>query len=354
MTISETQQGLFSRPGANAPAGDSPVRVGPMVNIARVLTELGESPDEVFGRVGLSPELYSDPDYRVTYLQSGRLFAACASATSCGYFGLLVGQAGNPSHLGIAGFLLRTAETVGDALGSFIEYLDLHDEGGTLELNRDGQYCQLSFHVHQSDVEAIDQIYDLCAAIMHNIMQALCGEDWSATEVLLPRREPADVVPYRRLFKTVILFDSDVCSVCFPSHLLNRVSPSADSLLFRHLEQEARALHRAQQKLITDTLPAVMRHGLLTESFSAKAIAQFLGMGERTFHRRLKAAGTSFRKELDRERKAVSLQLLEGTSLTVGNIAQSLGYADTSSFNRAFRRWTGQGPSEWRKVHELS
>ncbi|MEE4216741.1 MAG: AraC family transcriptional regulator [Xanthomonadales bacterium] len=329
--------------------GDSSVRVGPMVNIASTLSELGQNPDEVFDRVGLNVGMYSDPDQRVTYLRSGRLFAEAASATGCDYFGLLAGQASRPSHLGIVGFLVRTAETVGDALESFVEYLDLHDKGGTLDLSKEGEYCQLSFHVHQMGVQGIDQAYDFSAAIMQRIMQSLCGENWTATEVLLPRKKPADEVPYRRLFQSIIIYDADVCALSFPCSQLDRTSSTADSLLFRHLQHEAKLLHRAYEKRITDFLPTVLRHGLLTESFSAQEISQKLGLSERTLHRQLKVAGTSFRTELDKERMAVAMQLLEATSLAVCDIAQSLGYSNSSSFNRAFRRWAEFSPSEWRK-----
>ena len=93
-----------------------------------------------------------------------------------------------------------------------------------------------------------------------------------------------------------------------------------------------------QEESFTDILPAAVRHALLTESYSAGEIAQQIGLSERTFHRYLKAANTIFRAELDRERRAVGQQLLEVASVSVCEIAQSLGYTDSSSFNRAFRR----------------
>jgi len=96
-------------------------------------------------------------------------------------------------------------------------------------------------------------------------------------------------------------------------------------------------------------LPSVLRKGLLTNEFSADHIADVFGMRERTLHRRLRVEGTSFRKEIDRVRESVSEQLLESTSLPVCDIAQSLGYADSSSFIRAFSRWTGTNPTRWRK-----
>jgi AraC-like DNA-binding protein len=333
--------------------GDSPVRVGPMVNIAPVLSELGQDPDEVFTSVGLNVDLFSDSDRQVGYLECGRLFARSADVTGCDYFGLRVGQASHPSHLGVVGFLVRTAETIGDALESFVEYLDLHDKGGTLDLSREGDYCQLSFHVHQVGMEGIDQVYDLCAAIMQRIMQTLCGKHWTAMEVFLPRKKPADEDPYHRLFRSAVIYDADICALTFPCEHLKRRSSMADTLLFRHLEREAQLLHRVNERAITDLLPAVMRHALLHACFSAGEVACELGLTERTLHRQLKAAGTSFRAELDKERMAVSMQLLEGTSLSIHDIAASLGYADSSSFNRAFRRWLGCTPSTWRKQHSL-
>ena len=331
------------------PAGDSPVRVGPMVNIAPVLSELGQDAEEVFNQVGLKLEWYTNPDAQVSYLRCGRLFAEAASATGCDYFGLLVGQASKPSHLGLVGFLVRTAETVEEALNHFIEYLDLHDKGGTLSLSTQGAFSQLSFHVHQLGMEGIDQVYDLCAAVMHRIMQSLCGEKWTATEVMLPRKEPADKIPYRRLFRTVIIYDADLCAITFPREQLGRRSTTADSLLFRYLKQEAEILHRIRDEELTDNMPAVIRHALLTENFSARVIAQQMGLAERTLHRQLKAAGTSFRAEIDKERMAVSMQLLEVTSLAISDVAQSVGYTSSSSFNRAFRRWFGITPTSWRK-----
>ena len=331
------------------PDGDSLVRVGPMVNIAPVLSELGADPVEVFGRVGLDPQMYADPDMTVTYLRSGRLLAECAAATGCDYFGLLLGQASQPSHLGIVGFLVRTAECVGVALRHLAEYLDLHDRGGAVTLHTEGDYCRLSFHIHQLGMDGVDQVYDLCAAILQGIMQSLCGPRWTATDVSLPRRRPADEVPYRRLFRTLVRYDADQCSLLFPRETLERNSPTGDTLLFRHLQEEADLLHRVSEPELANILPAVIREALLSESFSAEVIAQRVGLTERTLHRQLKAAGTTFRAVLDRERMTVAMQLLASTTLAVGDIAQSVGYADSSSFTRAFRRWSGVAPSAWRK-----
>ena len=82
---------------------------------------------------------------------------------------------------------------------------------------------------------------------------------------------------------------------------------------------------------------------------SDESVADALHMTSRTLHRRLKSAGTTFRFELDAARQSVSRELLENTALPVSEIANAVGYADSSSFIRAFQRWTGTTPSTFRQ-----
>jgi AraC-like DNA-binding protein len=73
-------------------------------------------------------------------------------------------------------------------------------------------------------------------------------------------------------------------------------------------------------------------------------------VSSRTLHRRLADAGTSFEKLLDETRKDLAAEYVRRCDYAVGEIAYLLGFAETSSFNRAFRRWTGKSPSEFRRV----
>lgn len=125
---------------------------------------------------------------------------------------------------------------------------------------------------------------------------------------------------------------------------------SADALLFNHLERAASDLHRLHDLGLTETLTAHLRSGLLQRKWSATEMASALGLHERTLHRRLRAAGTSYRRELDKVRQSLSLQLLEGTDMSVAQVAESMGYASSSAFIRAFSRWTESTPTEWRRA----
>jgi len=74
-----------------------------------------------------------------------------------------------------------------------------------------------------------------------------------------------------------------------------------------------------------------------------------MGLNEHTLRRKLQAQGTSFRRQLDIVRLSLSLQLLEGTGMAVEEVAQLMGYRNSSAFIRAFGRWTGTTPNEWRQ-----
>ena len=72
-------------------------------------------------------------------------------------------------------------------------------------------------------------------------------------------------------------------------------------------------------------------------------------MHSRTLNRRLNAFGTRFQALVDEIRFEIARQMLEDSRREVGQIAMTLDYADASAFTRAFRRWSGTTPAEWRK-----
>ena len=329
------------------------VRVGPMVNLPFLLRSFNVEPAPVFASQGISLSEYEDPDHKISYLKASRLLAACTKATGCPHFGLLIGDMAEPSHLGLPGFLVHAAPTVEQALKTLVETLDLHDEGGSASFDKGEEYSTLSYVVELRGAAALETINDLASVILCKIMRLLCGPNWSPNSVRLQRHEPLDRAPFRRIFRGPVYFNSTVNEVSFNSMCLAERPPTADALLFRHLMQEAELLHDLHRGELMHALPTVLQRGLLSGRFSAPEIADVFGFHERTLHRRLRAAGTTFRQELDEARRNLSEQLLANTSLAVGDIATALGYADASGFIRAFERWCGSSPAAWRKENFL-
>jgi AraC-like DNA-binding protein len=88
-----------------------------------------------------------------------------------------------------------------------------------------------------------------------------------------------------------------------------------------------------------------MRHG----DPSLTTVGERVAMGPRTLQRRLKDQGVEFKALVDDTRRLFAVTYLRKPDHTLAEIAYLLGYSEVSAFNRAFRRWTGSTPSEYRR-----
>jgi AraC-like DNA-binding protein len=92
-----------------------------------------------------------------------------------------------------------------------------------------------------------------------------------------------------------------------------------------------------------------MQTALAFNHVDARHIASMLGIHIRTYHRRLRVNGTSHRDLLDQTRMALACRLLEYSSKDIAEISELLGYAESRSFIRAFKRWAETTPARWRR-----
>ncbi|MDX1431387.1 MAG: AraC family transcriptional regulator [Gammaproteobacteria bacterium] len=336
------------RDGTLAPGGM--VQVGPLTSLPDILRDLGcDDAAPLFVRVGLEPTLLENPENRAPFAAVSRVLTECVAATGCDHLGLLLGQRVDPSSLGLAGFMLRSAPDTGTALRTLVQFLNLTDEGGVGVLETSGGVTLLGYAIYQPDTESIDVIYDMTTTFACRIMRLLCGEEWNPSEVLLARHPPRDAAPYRAFFRAPLRFRSEYNAVAFPTRWLNHRPPGADAMLFRHLQKQAEELQRRREPGLIEELHRALRAGLLNHGCAIGKIAARLGMHERSLHRRLRAEGTSFRRELDAVRFAVARQYLAESEASMAEIASAIDYADASAFTRAFKRWAGTTPQKWRE-----
>ena len=97
----------------------------------------------------------------------------------------------------------------------------------------------------------------------------------------------------------------------------------------------------------------VMGSAMITGRPTSRRVAGELNMSPRTLHRRLREVGTSFSEVRDRCRLRLARQLLLASDARMHEIATAAGYRDPSSFSRAFLRWTGQTPRQFRAAGRI-
>lgn len=324
------------------------IRVGVATTIPALLHEHGLDPGAIIAEAGLAPDVFDFPDHAVPFAALGRLVNICASKTGFRHFGLLTGQRGGTSSLGTVGLLLQQARDVGSALRDLVQYLHLHDRGAVLKLDVREGTAALTYAVYQPDFEGVDQIIDGAMAVGFNIMRGLCGPDWLPSEVRLPHRKPPNATPFHQFFQAPVRFDDEEAALIFPAHWLVRPVAGANQDLHRSLEHELQRLDACSDHDLLDETRRVLRMYLLDRRCSAEQVAQFFAVHRRTLNRRLRRQGTGFHRLLDETKFQIARRLMSDTCIPMAQIAAVLNYSEASAFTRAFRRWSGLSPTEWR------
>ena len=324
------------------------IRVGAAKEIPSVLREFGLDPDQTIAQAGVDPRLLDDSDNVIPFAALGHLITVCVARTGCLHFGLLVGQRGSAPSLGAVGLLLREARDVGSALGDLVKYLHLHDQGGVSKLIVADEIAVFSYAIYDPGAESTDQISDAAMAIACNLMRGLCGPDWTPTEVLLPHRKPADVTPFKRFFQAPIRFDAEEAALVFSTECLSCPLPDADPDLHRLLQAHLHELDKVQGAELPDQMRRLLRTLLLHHQCSADRMAKLFAVHRRTLNRRLRSQGTGFHTLVEEARYQIARQLMSDTRIPLAQVAAALDYSEPSAFTRAFRRWSGMSPTEWR------
>jgi AraC-like DNA-binding protein len=335
-------------PGAAAGLATARAHVAALRGIPRVLESLGIASEPVLAAVNLRAADMDDPERSASFADLDRLFGLCLQRTNCGHFGLLVGQYVTLQSFGVAGRLARNAPSVGAALQDLAAFFVLHDSGGSLGVAIHDGRVTVSYGIQVAGIKHADQIHDLAVAALANVMRQLCGLGWRPAAVLLPRKRPADIRPYREHFAAPLRFDSIMAAVAFPERDLSRAIADADPLLHKLLSDSAASAIARTDPILHAEVRRAIRLLLPMQRCSRAEVARQLGLHERTLGRRLQASGTTFQLLLDDTRLDMARQLLRDTHVSLARVAVALGYGDPTVFTRAFARWTGRTPSRFR------
>ncbi|BCP51720.1 putative transcriptional regulatory, AraC family protein [Kaistia sp. 32K] len=322
------------------------VRLGMATAIPRLLRESGLDPAAVLAGAGLDLPLFDDPDALVPLRALDALLGLCLEATQCEHFGLLMGRACGPSALGAVGCLTLHSPTVGAALDSLVRHFRHHGQGAELHLGLRSDVAMLGFQLPLA--AHADQIADGAVAVACNLLRALCGPGWQPVEVLLQRRVPSELGPFRQHLGPNLRFNQEAPTIVFSAHWLRSPVEGADPVMRRILEHRIAEMEAEAPVSLSDSLRGYLRSMLLKENCSIEAAARRLELHPRALRRRLAEERTTYSALVDEVRFEIARQLLSLTSLTAGEISSALDFCDGAAFTRAFKRWSGWTPSAWR------
>jgi AraC-like DNA-binding protein len=266
--------------------------------------------------------------------------------------GLSCGWEAAESSFGLISPLIAHAPSLRVALQLLGRFQPLLIEGGGLEvIERDAVAtlrCQLPRHGSLPD----ERLAELVVAGLVRLLRAFgCTQD-SIHAVCLEHARPLHHAAYARLFGGKERFGQPYLGVALCAELLDRPNLHADVELVTVLRAEAeRALDRLLRPLgWAERVLRVMRRQPQLEALDAANVASQLGMSDRSLRRHLRDEGASYRALACTVLQEVACMRLRDGGLSIQHIADELGFADTTAFHRAFKRWTGLTPTHYRAL----
>jgi AraC-like DNA-binding protein len=305
----------------------------------------------VLDAMGVTPDALADADGRVPRRAFLRAFEVAAAETGDRDLGLHVGESVRPLHFGVLGYLLMSCETMRQAAERHRRWHALIAEGERVEYTREGDHSAHRHYFPDGEPEPPECAVACAAASTVTFVRWLTGPDDGLVKVELPYPEPPDRAEHDRLFRCELVFDAPRITYWRDLAVVRRPLPQGDPGLRRQMEERAEHLAAAlgaTDALIRDCRALVARR--IAEGVpDLEHAAGELGLSPRSLARRLHERGSSYSRIVDEARRQLALGYVLDASLSLSDIAYLVGFSEQSAFQRAFKRWTGHAPGEYRR-----
>ena len=311
----------------------------------------GVSREALFASTGLQPQTLDDPAIRMSHQQKIALFRNFLHLLCDPGMALRAGQRQRLSDFGVYGYAMSSSATFGEAVAFGIQHVKL--AGPMLEKSFRVENGVGIFEGH--DVIALGDLLPLVSEFWFSSVHTLAGRilerPFPTSRLLLPYPAPAHAALYDEVFGCPVTFNAGVMQWHFNAALMAMPCPNANPItaemcagfcerMLKSLSPDEPELVRTIRKACLDSVGGFP---------GVDAMADRLHVSPRTLHRRLVEAGTSYQDILDDVRRRLAQEFLRDTGLSVEEVAERTGFSDASNFRKAFRKWTGEQPAEFRR-----
>lgn len=320
--------------------------------IRRTLDASGCDSAHLLHEAGLSTEMLNDPNGRCPAQAMAKLWRLSAQATGDDAFGLKVARHVMPTSFHALWQAQSASQTLKDAFERVARHFHVVTDAWSLASTPQGNEHLVRLLAPASGIAPEPEAIDAAAALVVYTARSLLGNRSIAPlRVELQRAAPAALDAFERTFRCPVRFSAEQNLIVWPQTLIDAKLEGANPELARHSEALLTTYLAGIHKDNTVAQVRACLANLLPRGEPSQAqVAQQLNCSVRTLQRRLADQQTSFTDLLDRTRHELALSHLADPGCSISEAAYLLGFADTSNFTRAFRRWTGCSPTEHRRA----
>jgi AraC-like DNA-binding protein len=302
--------------------------------------------------VGLTDHDLADRQFRISATAQSRLLELASEALKDDALGFHLAAQAKPRSAGLLFYVASAAKTVGEALALFERYFRIVNEAVHLKLTRTRNRAILHVSFVGLSRHHAQQNAEFGIAVILRALREVVGRKIRPTKVSFIRGRASNLREFERFYGCPVEFGASFDRLEFSAETLALPLVTEDQNLLETLKPicDAASRERGTRKgtlraLVENEMQRVLPHG----NISKPSIAKALGISARTLSRRLTDEGVTYAEVIDDLRQSLALQYLKDPSLSLSQIAWLLGYEEATSFNHAFRRWTGRSPSAVRQ-----
>ncbi|HAP58574.1 MAG TPA: hypothetical protein DCR93_03350 [Cytophagales bacterium] len=266
-------------------------------------------------------------------------------------FAIRTGQQMKMDDYGVLGLSWKTCSWAGEIFERSERYFKLLSNTYLWQVEKGDSISKVYLHrkPHRRGLELSNEA-TLSATVV--VLQAITETEILPVEVTFQHGPPAVLTDYEAAFRCPVLFHQPHYSITYTTTNLETRTAKADQsinqFLVERVEEETKGIVVHANKLAAD-VETLIRDALPSGIPSIAHIGEHVGMSNRTLTRRLSENGVSFRDLIKKAQEEESKHLLKQSNRSIAEIAFLIGFSEQSAFNRAFKRWTGQSPVEYRK-----
>jgi AraC-like DNA-binding protein len=270
-------------------------------------------------------------------------------ATGDPCFGLKMAEQMQPANLHGLGFAWLASDSLLDALERLVRFSKLIDSVVRLRLDRTEQTIELVACDLDKLPDRPASVIDAKAAVFLRMCRITAGSSINPVRVNLTHSRPACDNEFNNVFCAPVEFNAADNRLCFDKASLEARLPSGNPELARINDQSViDYLARFDRDNTSIQVRTRIIEQLPAGSPQQASIARELNISLRSMQRKLKVEGTSFKQLLDSTRRELAMHYVRETHRPLGEISYLLGFSEPSNFTRAFKRWTGVTPQEFR------
>ena len=307
-------------------------------------------------RAGLSEHAFDNPRYRISAIGQIKFLEYAAEAMDDAAFGLHLAEQSDPREAGLLFYVVSAARNLGEAMALFARYSRIVNEGAQVKMARQTASVIVEVSFVGVPRHRARHLTEFEVALAVKFIREITGRHIRPTRIAFAHARTADLLEFERFYRCPVEFGAPSDQMEFSNETVALPLITGDPTLLETLRpfcDEATSARNTAIGSVCASLENELHRLLPHGQAQAETVAKALAVSVRTLSRRLSAEGTTFAEVIDQLRRSLALEYLKDTNFTTAQISWLLGYEGSTSFNHAFKRWTGRSPSAARKKKRL-